>query len=266
MNMRILPIQQYNNQRPTFTSWDREVRNANGDLLYRNDTRMFRGDIEWEFLAHFMNAKYKDVDKINVYNFACSDGSEAYTFLISMLYNAPPSNVRKFLPIKAYGGVGKQRVLRIKKAKKGGLELSRDERFAINWDSSFGLRSFFEKDKDNTYKPKAVLTKNIIFKKGDITKEYKKIKSENSVVFARNFLPYLGAAKAKELIQNLGEVMGENSYLILGNYDKCIMLDESDDCLDVILAKAGFKPTMVDNVFEKKSPKTNVMKFDSVIV
>ena len=262
MDMRILTIQRYNFQKPAFTAWNRDVYDDKGYLKHRNDTSMFRGDIDWVFFARYLDAKYKNVDKVNVYDFGCSDGSEVYTFVISMLNNAESQSVKKFLPIKAYDIDD----IAINKAKKGGLKFTLDEKAMIHWHSKFGLDAFFDKNKDETYKPQKVLSKNIIFKKGDITKDFKKIKSENSVVLARNFLPYLGDVKTKELIQNLGKVMGENSFLVLGNYDKVLSLYEDGDTIDVILSKAGFKPTLVENVFEKRSSKTNNIKFDSVIV
>lgn len=221
--------------------------------MYRNDTLMFRKDMEWDLLTHFVELKYKNVEKVNVYDFGCSDGSEVYTFLISLLNNVESGAAKKFVPIKAYD-IDK---VAIKKAKYEGLSLSTNEKFAIDWNKDFGYKAFFNKDKKGSYKPNDILSRNIIFKQGDIIKDYKKIKKENSIVFARNFWPYLGDVKSKELARNLGETMGDNSLLIIGDYDLKMSPDEYEDGLDIILSKAGFKKTIIKNVYEKRPAVTN---------
>ena len=260
--MRILPIQQYNYQKPTFTSWEREVHDKNGNLLYRNNTSMFRSDIEWNLFSHFVEKKFENVDKVNVYDFGCSDGSEAYTFLISLLDFCNSGTAKKFVPIKAYD-IDKEA---IRRAKKEGICLTMNERYAINWDKRFGVKAFFDKGKDGMYKPNAVLSKNVIFKKGDIKKDYKKIKPENSIVFARNFWPYLDYVECKELVKNLGEKMGDNSLLVIGNFDVAGYEAKYCEDFETILSKAGFKKTLVKYVYEKRPAVTNQTKFDSIIV
>ncbi len=244
---------------------------------------MFRSDIEWNLFSHFVEKKFENVDKVNVYDFGCSDGSEAYTFLISLLNNTSAANARKFVPIKAYD-IDKDA---IKRAKKEGVNLSPDEKFAIGWQQKYGFKIFFDEyiltsacstkqkygfktffgeGKDKMYKPKDVLSKNVIFKKGDITKDYKKIKPENSIVFARNFWPYLDYVECKELAKNLGEKMGDNSLLIIGNFDVAGYEGKYCEDFETILSKAGFKKTLVKYVYEKRPAVTNQTKFDSVIV
>ena len=75
---------------------------------------MFRSDIEWNLFSHFVEKKFENVDKVNVYDFGCSDGSEAYTFLISLLDFCNSGTAKKFVPIKAYD-IDKEAIRRAKK-------------------------------------------------------------------------------------------------------------------------------------------------------
>ena len=80
--------------------------------------------------------------------------------------------------------------------------------FSSNWHD--GETSF--------YCPTKLLTDRVQFSNADILKDYKNIKAENSVVFARNFWPYLEKDIPK-LIARLSEQLGKNSTIIIGNYD-----------------------------------------------
>ena len=110
--MRILPIQNYNNKsisrnnKPAFQSWEREVFVKSKDvfvkeLKHRNDTSFFRDGRFWSSLAYYMMYKYRDADKVGVYNYACSDGSEPYSLLMTLISIWGIENVKKYLPIKA---------------------------------------------------------------------------------------------------------------------------------------------------------------------
>ena len=150
--------------KPAFTSWKRDVLNKDNEIVNRNDTMLYRGDLDWNSFVKFSNKKYRDVDKVNVYDYACSDGSEAYTFLISMFNNIPIKDTKKFLPVLAYDIDNNA----IKKAKSGELSISEEEklRFAIN--SNYDLETFFDKNRYfNLYFPKTILSKNVEFDKYD---------------------------------------------------------------------------------------------------
>lgn len=246
MCMRIQSVQNYY-AKPAFTSWKRDVLNKDNEIVNRNDTMLYRGDLDWNSFVKFANKKYRDVDKVNVYDYACSDGSEAYTFLISMFNNIPIKDTKKFLPVLAYDIDNNA----IKKAKSGELSISEEEklRFAIN--SNYDLETFFDKNRYfNLYFPKTILSKNVEFDVADIQKHYKKIKPDNTIVIARNFWPYLPYSARFKLAENLYDKLGENSMVVIGNYDATPHF-EYDYGVGVILAKAGFKKSIIDNVYEK---------------
>ena len=61
-------------------------------------TRMFRSDLDWNLLSYYLENKYKNAQKVNVLNAACSDGSEPYS--LAMILDKKISGGKKFFPIK----------------------------------------------------------------------------------------------------------------------------------------------------------------------
>ena len=70
---------------------------------YGCNSWLFRDDMDWDRLAKYQISHFKDKEKVNTIMFAASDGSEAYTDIIS-LHESPQKNkgIKKFFPIQAY--------------------------------------------------------------------------------------------------------------------------------------------------------------------
>ena len=79
--MKITPL--YTQSRTNFTSYRRITEKADGQKIY-NTTRMFRRDVNFEELSNFLEEKYGNKPKWNVYSFGCSDCSEVYSLIIEM--------------------------------------------------------------------------------------------------------------------------------------------------------------------------------------
>ena len=87
-----------------FTSNLRCVYNRSTNALkYMNTTKLFRQDLDWDGFAELLISKYKDVDKVNIYSYACSDGSEPYSLVIKLLEKSEKLKINcdKFFPIRA---------------------------------------------------------------------------------------------------------------------------------------------------------------------
>ena len=79
------------------------------------------------------------------------------------------------------------------------------------------------------------------------------IEPHNSVVFVRNFWPYLSGKKQLELAQKLYSQLLSNSTVVIGKFD---MMDERfERQADDLLLEAGFKdvedPKFLGLVYEK---------------
>ena len=188
--MRISSVQnyQYQPQKPTFKEFHRSVIKPNEGLVYCNDTWFFRSADFWDNFTNFLKKKYKNVPKVNVYNYACSDGSETFTLIMRILSEKDKELEKKFLPIIAKD-IDKYV---IKKAKsKDYYQIGNEEKEKINIFTNGQYSKFF---KEITQTQNSIfayasqeLYDNVNFSIADVNKDYKNIKPENSVVMVRNF-------------------------------------------------------------------------------
>jgi len=262
--MKILSIQnnnaysfQYKQKNMNFTSYRKEVfyNDVNGrtieNLKHTTATWMLRKGPDWKKLTAFLAEKYRNVQKVNVYDYACSNGSEAYTFLITMLNDCGYDITKKFTPViaKDYDGGA------IYRAQSGRIKLDADEISDIenytdgNFDRFFCSKYLDSKYNIRTWDVKPILTTNVEYSVADILDDYKNIKPNNSVVFVRNFWPYLDLKDREMLINGLFSQLGNNSLLITGIFDKNDPINKRP--IDNDLLSAGFKKSKVDYVFEK---------------
>ena len=87
-----------------FQSTNRKYTDYKGDP-FGCFTMFFRDDLNWEKLSEFELEHFKKKDEVNVVMFASSDGSEAYSKIISLLENTieqKKPQAKKFFPIHAF--------------------------------------------------------------------------------------------------------------------------------------------------------------------
>ena len=99
--MRIAINPQSNIQNPLFTSNKRERGIKEDGTLNRNTTSFFRNDLIWGDFADLLIDKYKNENKVNVYCYACSDGSEPYSVAMLLISRLGLEGAKKFFPIIA---------------------------------------------------------------------------------------------------------------------------------------------------------------------
>ena len=287
--MQIQRIQNYT-YNTQFKSWSRDVyseskNNLSRELKHRNDTFIYRDGIPyWSNLVKFINKKFKDTNKVNVYSYGCSNGSEPYTFVIEML-NKHKNDAAKYLPVTAkdYDSVA------INMAKTGCLPLDPSEIMDLQISTGKGLSNFgrilseenkipnvFYEQSENTTlihnKTKRVLNippawysedKNVVlqlnpelsshinFSTANILHDYKKIRPKNSVVFARNFWPYLEPYQITTLIEHLGKHLKQGSLVILGMFDTSVCNNWHNIDINKLFSLANFRKTEMPCVYEK---------------
>lgn len=252
--MRIQNIQN-KNYSPNFGNWNREVFKTSTDSLvqelkHRNDTQFYRDGGLWYNIVKMLTEKYKNVSKVNTYCYGCSNGSEPYTFLMELMSICKKDVVQKFLPIiaKDYDEIA------IEVAKKNVYAIGTREADSILTYTGRSLDYFLNNTQkynqfDHHYSAKPILTDNVQFSVADVLEDYKNIKPDNTVVFARNFWPYLSDNNQKELANNLYQQLGKNSTLIIGNFD--LMNLKSGTSIPILLWNAGFNPTDSNTIFVK---------------
>lgn len=242
-------------QNPSFKSWTREVlmNPKNPDALttlvkHRNDTWLYRDCVDWNRLCNFLIEKYKSIPKVNVYNYACSNGSEAYTFIMELFSNHDFATAKKFLPVTAkdYDQVAidyaQSGLLSIEEGEKGGVNLATGGKF----DLFFTPCNEYNKE---LYEAHHILTNNVYFSKANALEDYKNMPRNNIVVFVRNFWPYLKYQDRLDFAKNLYEHLDENATVIIGKFDNIGAWDGTPTRR--ILQDAGFRVTEIENVFVK---------------
>ena len=244
---------QNNGYTPQFKSWGRVVYHnipskADYAVKHRNTTSFFRRDMDWPALTKFLVDKYKDVSKVNTYCYGCSNGAEPYSLLIQLYSRWPELVANKFMPI-----IAKDYDAEAIKVAKAGIVPIEEEELAVVKAVADNREERFLDYVEKTDFGEYLLTGNVWkmrynkgyankmdFSVADIRNDYKNIAPENSVVFARNFLPYLNTPDLFELLRHLGEQMKQNSCLIIGAFDETDLMSKRGIDIEELLSNAGF--------------------------
>ncbi len=245
--MRINSI--FLNNYPSYSQKNSEQKTTFGSqFCNRHCTCFFRPDINWTRFGEIIEDKYKDTPKVNVYNLACSDGSEAYSLAMLLCGSMKKSESQKFFPIKAYDINSDI----ISTAKSGLLKVIRsDEIQNLYYYSNYPICKSFRVIAENPQEKPKVQIKNKIkslvkFEQDDIIKISAEIPPQNSVVMCRNVFNYLSRSEQLQLISNFKK-LDNTSLVVIGGYDRS---DESD--MVSLLFNSGFCE-LEHNIFQKSA-------------
>ncbi len=208
-------------------------------------TSLFRDDLDWKFLRDLIINNFKDKKQINTYCLACSDGSEAYSYVISLMDKLPEKEYIKYFPIMASDtdyesiraantgriNLGLSDFMRMKENVKS-FDYFIDKGKPINISNNKNFAGYFY----NSYKPINKLKNAVIFNQSDLLNEIKLIKDDgNSVIMARNVALYLKNDYIEEIAKTAGKILKKGSLFITGECDaqKSYLIEE--------LVKNGFE-------------------------
>lgn len=233
---------------PNFKSNQRLVVDSKGVVRHQNTTVFFRGDLNWMQFVRFLKNRFKDVDKVNIFAAACSDGSEPWSLAI-MLKEQFGNEADKFFPIMASDFDPEI----IRRAKEAPCTINLEDFQLLRMHTHGHFDKYFERvkltylDFSSVYgavRPTPYMNSLVNFKVSDITKEIKNIPPENSVVLCRNCWKYFSFPKRYEVADALANRLGDSSLVVMGYLEE--MLNH-----DGILRDKGFRPTRLNHVFEK---------------
>lgn len=207
-------------------------------LLYENTTSFFRYDLKtahqdvyapnsfwdgnWIGFRKTITNYFKNAPKVNVYDFACSDGSEAYSLILSLIEELGEKASLKYFPIQAYdidrtiikiaqSGVIPCDMNDIRRMNENLKNKSKNGYYQISSDSNSTLKtSFVASD---------ILKEKVNFKLSDIQSEIDNINPSNSLVLCRNFWPYLSQTDRQETFKRLCDRLDETSLIVIGYFD-----------------------------------------------
>lgn len=237
---------------PAFGTTTRVYKDSSGDE-FKCNSWLFRQDVNWQKLTEYEAANFADKDRVNVVMFAASDGSEAYTKIISHFENNR-EQAHKFLPITAYDIDAEI----LKAAKSGLINTCMVDRMLLQVNSKNYNNYFKETDKKliipqdsklqspKTFKVKGILTKNVRFLQGDMFQKIKEIQdNSNTVLMCRNILGYFLNDKIEEFIALASSVLKPKSLFVIGDHDSRFF--DINSCMEHF----NFQQIM-KNVYRKK--------------
>lgn len=236
---------------PAFCANGRDYQDAFGESFACN-TWMFRNDVNWRKLTEYEIDHFKNKDKVNVVMFAASDGSEAYTKIISLLEENRDS-AEKFFPIKAYDidneilKAAQSGLIRTIKSDRMELQMHCDdyEDYFEKTDEKLEIANDVQFDSAKIMRAKENLTSRVEFKYGDMFKKIKEINdNSNTVLMCRNILGYFLNDKIEYFVKLASEYLKSGSLFAIGDHDSslCNIKD--------LMEKYNFKRVM-KNVYQK---------------
>lgn len=225
-------------------------------LLYSNYTQFFRQstlagvevDLNWKEFRKTIKEQFSKTPNVNVYDFACSDGSETYSLIMTLMDEFGKES-EKFFPIQAFdidkemietatsGFVpcNKSDYRRIK----NNLSLDTMENFEI-----IDMSLFSDIRYRHIFRANDELKSKVRFKQSDVADEIKNVKPDNSLVLCRNFWPYLGRGKTTKVLSSLLQKLQSNSLVVIGEFDRTV------DYVLPIFEQYGYQE-IATNVFKK---------------
>lgn len=223
----------------------------------KTTTCLFRQDLDWDKFIKFAALHFYDSQKINVYSLAASDGSEAYSFAMSVLSKFLPQFAKKFLPVFA----SDIDPVMIKTAKSGRINilnkdlqnLSREDintaRFFTNKQDKIKIANNEDMFCGNSFSLKNELKNSVDFKQSDILTELENLEDKgNSIIMCRNVFPYLNDNYIQKIIDTANSKLKSGSLFLIGSFDNNINIKHR------FLSRDFFSPLseMKDYLFQKK--------------
>ncbi len=230
----------------------------------RTTTTLFREDLNWNKFTNYIINNFKNKENVNVVQIASSDGSEAFSLIISLLEKDAYNN--KNFPIKAYdidlevikaANSGKINANNedIKRLHKNKYDF--DKYFTETNDEINMKHEVFTKEalgnqkiyKDIIMRPYNVsdeITKRVEFNYGEMFDVVKNIEdNSNTVLLCRNVIGYLNSRQTELFTDLVSRTLKKGSMFVIGDFDT-----KSHQFLDLQLQHKGFKP-VTKNVYRK---------------
>ncbi len=202
-------------------------------------TYTFRNDLDWKKLIEFELNHFKNHNKVNIIQFAASDGSEAYSKIISFFEKGKNKNIEKFFPIQAYD-IDKEIITA---AQSGLINIYPENMEEIHKNCSNYKKYFRETSqklkiknnlfdsvyqKYNTYIVADNIRKNVIFNHADMYDILFPFRdNSDTILMCRNLLGYLQERQVQKTVEIISRKLKEGSLFIIGELDtSCTLIEE----------------------------------------
>ena len=240
--------------RPTFTSNARKYTKDGKDI--GTMTFLFRDDLKWSKFADELVDNFRNKDKVNVVQFASSDGAEAYSLIITLMEKYPEL-ADKFTPIEAYDW---DPVI-VDAAKSGLLNIAGEDLRDIDYHVK-NKNDYFKHtnrklliDNDamqmqtgnyisdysyTTYEVDKKLTDRVNFHQADMYDILETLEdNSNTVLMCRNILGYFAPKQITNFVDKVAQKLKPGSLFVIGEFDW-----ENYGNLREYIQQAGFTEVM----------------------
>lgn len=246
----VMKISFNNIYNPQFKSYSAVYKTSSGKEI-GTFTRFFREDLSWEKFVRYQLEHFKDKERVNIVQFGASDGSEAFTHIMSLLEFSRGENVEKFFPISAYdlnSGM-------VKLASGGYINIynndDNNDEDRMN-DAGISIKKYFTKPQtepphfvpSSLFSVKNSLRKRVNFIQGDMFELLPKLQdNSDTILMCRNCLGYF-PEKMEWFVQTASKVLKAGSLFAVGH------LEQDEPYFDELLKRNNFQKIM-NNVYQK---------------
>ena len=248
---QITNYQQYPNKF-SFGSCARFYKTSNGDEIGTNSW-LFRDDVDWKRLAKYEKNHFADKNRVNIIQFASSDGSEAYTQIISLLENSPNTNPNKFFPIKAYDideeivNAARSGLLNTSMVDRINLQINSDDysKYFTDTNEILNIKNDLNLKSKKTLKATNLLKNKVHFERADMYNILAELNdNSDTILLCRNILGYFEDNKVEKFIKIVANKLKQGSLFIIGEYDT------SNTFIDRLLLENKFMKVF-EHVYQK---------------
>jgi chemotaxis methyl-accepting protein methylase len=191
-------------------------------------TKLFRPDLDWEWFTEFLVKNFREKDNVNFIQFGSSDGSEAYTQIITLLDRFYDKDVKKFFPIEAYD-INEDIY---NSAKSGIINIYDYEKKSFE-NRNINFNRYFQPTEEtcliqgeipegsHSYKASKDLTSRVSFHCADMVDILRNLKDDsNTVILCRNLLYYLSDRDVDFFTTMLACRLKKGSVFVTGGIDR----------------------------------------------
>lgn len=227
---------------------------ADTKMLCSNSTSFFREDIDWRNIGRIFQTQFPK-GQVNVYDFACSDGSEAYSLIIALIEQLGEQEASRFFPINA-SDIDFEI---IKTANSGKIIATDDDLRKISQATGGKIGKYFDPQPLDINKvilyPKEILRKNVSFNTKSISQGLNETQDGDKIILCRNFWKYLSQYELEKSAWELGCKTDPNSLVLVGAFD--FEQEQFPFFLDALGFDYHIDSQKTPNIFRpQKSPRT----------